>query len=70
LALAKHLTPDRVAAYVFNAASTHGLAMLNEMLTEQAGVVAVIDEFKILMIAMLIVSPLVLFLSKSRSGSS
>jgi hypothetical protein len=49
----------------FNAASKRGLAMLNEMITEQAGVVAVIDQFKILMIAMLIVSPLVLLLCKS-----
>ena len=64
LALAKHLTPDRVTGYVFNAASKRGLAMLNEMITEQAGVVAVIDQFKILMIAMLIVSPLVLLLRK------
>jgi DHA2 family multidrug resistance protein len=64
LALAKHLTPDRVTGYVFNAASKRGLAMLNEMITEQAGVVAVIDQFKILMIAMLIVSPLVLLLCK------
>ena len=70
LALAKHLTPDRVAAYVFNSASRRGLAMLNEMITEQAGVVAVIDQFKILMIAMLIVSPLVLFLSMSRARTN
>jgi DHA2 family multidrug resistance protein len=34
------------------------------MITGQAAVVAVIDQFKILMLAMLIVSPLVLFLRK------
>ena len=41
-----------------------GLAALNDMITQQAAVVAVIDQFKILMFAMLIVSPLVLFLRK------
>jgi len=39
-------------------------AALNEMITQQAAVVAVIDQFKILMFAMLIVSPLVFFLRK------
>ena len=69
LALAKHLTPDHLAGYVLNVASRHGLAMINEMITDQAAVVAVIDQFKILMIAMLIVSPLVLFLRKQRSAN-
>jgi DHA2 family multidrug resistance protein len=36
------------------------------MITQQAAVVAVIDQFEILMFAMLIVSPLVLFLRKPR----
>jgi len=66
LALAKHLTPVRVAAYVVDSASKRGLAMLNEMITRQAAVVAVTDQFEILMFAMLIVSPLVLFLRKPR----
>ena len=39
------------------------------MITAQAAVVAVIDQFKILMIAMLIVSPLVLFLRKPRPAN-
>ena len=64
LALAEHLAPDRVSGCVFNGASKRGLAMLNQMITEQVGVVAVIDQFKILMSAMLSVSPLVLFLCK------
>jgi MFS transporter, DHA2 family, multidrug resistance protein len=34
------------------------------MMTQQAAVVAVIDQFKILLLAMLIVSPLVLLLHK------
>jgi MFS transporter, DHA2 family, multidrug resistance protein len=36
------------------------------MVTQQAAFVAVIDQFKILMFAMLIVSPLVVFLRKPR----
>jgi DHA2 family multidrug resistance protein len=36
------------------------------MITQQAAVVAVIGQFKILMIAVLIVSPLVLLLHKPR----
>lgn len=37
---------------------------LNEMITGQAAFIAVIDQFKILMVVMLVVSPLVLFLRK------
>jgi MFS transporter, DHA2 family, multidrug resistance protein len=64
LALAKNLTPYREAAHVAASIDKPALAMLNEMVTRQAAVVAVIDQFKILMLAMLIVSPLVLFLRK------
>jgi len=39
------------------------------MITQQAAVVAIIDQFKILMFAMLIVSPLVLFLRKPQPAS-
>jgi DHA2 family multidrug resistance protein len=39
------------------------------MITRQAATVAVIDQFEILMFAMLIVSPLVLFLRKPRPAS-
>jgi MFS transporter, DHA2 family, multidrug resistance protein len=45
-------------------ARSTALAALNEMVTQQAAIVAVIDQFKILMLAMLIVSPLVFFLRK------
>lgn len=43
--------------------------MLNEMITGQAAIVAVIDQFKSLMLAMLVVSPLVLFLRKPRPAN-
>jgi DHA2 family multidrug resistance protein len=64
LALAKDLAPFRAAAHVAGSIAKPGLAMLNHMVTQQAAMVAVIDQFKILMCAMLIVSPLVLFLRK------
>jgi DHA2 family multidrug resistance protein len=64
LALAKNLTPYRTAAHVAGSIAKPGLAALNGMITQQAAVIAVIDQFKILMLAMLIVSPLVLFLRK------
>jgi MFS transporter, DHA2 family, multidrug resistance protein len=40
--------------------------LVNELVTGQAAMVAVIGQFKLLMIAMLVVSPLVLFLRKPR----
>lgn len=64
LALAKDLTPYRAAAHLSASIAKPGLAALNDMITQQAAIVAVIDQFKILMFAMLIVSPLVLFLRK------
>jgi MFS transporter, DHA2 family, multidrug resistance protein len=69
LALAKDLAPYRAAAHVTGTIAKPSLAVLNDMITQQAAVVAVIDQFKILMFAMLIVSPLVLFLRKSQPAS-
>jgi MFS transporter, DHA2 family, multidrug resistance protein len=69
LALAKNLAPYRAAAHVAGSIDKAGLAALNEMITQQAAVVAVIDQFKILMCAMLIVSPLVLFLRKPQPAN-
>jgi DHA2 family multidrug resistance protein len=69
LALAKNLAPYRAAAHLAGSIDKAGLAALNEMITQQAAVVAVIDQFKILMFAMLIVSPLVLFLRKPQPAN-
>ena len=69
LALAKNLAPYRAAAHLAGSIDKPALAALNEMITQQAAVVAVIDQFKILMFAMLIVSPLVLFLRKPRPAN-
>ena len=69
LALAKNLTPFRTAAHVAGSIAKPSLAALNGMITQQAAVVAAIDQFKILMLAMLIVSPLVFFLHKPRPAN-
>lgn len=65
LALANNLRPYRIGG---DALSGQALALMNELVTGQAAVVAVIGQFKLLMIAMLIVSPLVLLLRKPRPG--
>ena len=69
LALAKNLAPYRAVAHITGSIARPALARLNDMITAQAAVVAVIDQFRILMIAMLIVSPLVLFLRKPRPAN-
>jgi DHA2 family multidrug resistance protein len=70
LALAKDLTVYRAGAHLAGAIAESGLAVLNGMITRQAAIVAIIDQFEILMFAMLIVSPLVLFLRKPRSAKT
>lgn len=69
LALANHLRPYVVGSRSASALPAQALAAMNDLVTGQAAVVAVIGQFKLLMIAMLIVSPLVLFLRKPRSGN-
>jgi DHA2 family multidrug resistance protein len=69
LALAKDLAPYRAAAHISGSIAKPGLAALNGMVTQQAAIVAVIDQFKILMFAMLMVSPVVLFLRRLRPAS-
>ncbi len=66
VALAKDLIPYRAAAHVAGSIAGPRLATLNHMITDQAAFVGVIDQFEVMMIAMLIVSPLVLFLRKAR----
>jgi DHA2 family multidrug resistance protein len=65
LALANNLRPYLMGGHGLSASS---LAAMNERVTGQAAIVAVIGQFKLLMVAMLVVSPLVLFLRKPRSG--
>jgi DHA2 family multidrug resistance protein len=69
LALVKHLRPYSTMAHGTGSMARPALARLNDIITDQAAVVAVIGQFKILLIAMLIVTPLVLFLRKPRNPS-
>ena len=55
LTLAKDLVPYRAAAHVAGSIGRPGLATLNDMITGQAAFIGVIDQFKVMMIAMLIV---------------
>jgi DHA2 family multidrug resistance protein len=66
VALAKDLTPTRAAAHVAGTIAGPGLAALNHMVTGQAAFVGILGQFKLMMIAMLIAAPLVLFLRKPR----
>ena len=66
LALAKNLTPHHAVGPVAGFFSGPGLAVLNEVVTGQAALIAVVDQFKLLMIVMLVVSPLALLLRKTR----
>ncbi|KAB0491164.1 DHA2 family efflux MFS transporter permease subunit [Pseudomonas vancouverensis] len=63
-ALAGNLTAYREASRSLTSAPTQVLAGLNEMITGQAAFIGVIGQFKILLMVMLVVSPLVLFLRK------
>ena len=69
VALAKDLAPYCAAAHVTGSLEGPGLAALNNMITGQAAFVGVVDQFEITMLAMLIVSPLVLFLRKPRPAN-
>jgi DHA2 family multidrug resistance protein len=64
MALVSNLTPYRVATQSLTSAPLQVLEGLNEMITGQAAFIAVVDQFKILLVVMLVVSPLVLFLRK------
>jgi DHA2 family multidrug resistance protein len=69
-ALVSNVTPFRAAAH-FGTASLPlpALEGLNHMITHQAAFVAVVDQFKILMVAMLVVSPLIAFLRKPAAAN-
>jgi len=68
VALTRNVTPYRAAAHVAGSIAEPGLAALNHMITGQAAFVAIIGQFKLMMIAMLVVSPLVLFLHKQHAA--
>jgi DHA2 family multidrug resistance protein len=69
VALAKDLAPYRAAAHVTGLIAAPRLAMLNDMITGQAALIGVVGQFKVMMIAMLMACPLVLFLRKPRPAN-
>jgi hypothetical protein len=52
------------AAHVTDSIAGPVLAAFNHMITDRAAFVGIIDQFEVMMLAMLIASPLVLFLPK------
>lgn len=68
LALAEHLRPYGAVAQATGPLTGAKLALMNEWVTGQAAVIAVIGQFKLLMIAMLVASPLALLLRKPRAN--
>lgn len=68
LALAKHLRPYGPVAQATGHLAGRQLALFNEWVTGQAAIVAVIGQFKLLLVAMLVASPLVFFLRKPRTS--
>ena len=44
----------------WNPGSVHGLAMLNQEVTRQAAIIAYVDDFKLMLILAIIVTPLLL----------
>jgi DHA2 family multidrug resistance protein len=64
LALAKNLSPYRVLPLGETGLTRQSLMALNGLVTEQAAFVALVGQFKLLMVVMLIVSPLLLFLRR------
>lgn len=67
-ALTEHLRPFGAFAHVSSSTPGAALAALNEGVTGQAAMVAVIGQFKLLFVAMLAVSPLILFIRRPRAG--
>lgn len=64
--LARDFTLTQAGTDAVGSIGGQGLAALNELITGQAAFVGVVDQFKVMMIVMLIASPLVLFLNKPR----
>ncbi len=69
VALAKDLTPYRADVNAAGSFAQPGLAMLNNMITGQAAFIGVVNQFEVMMIVILVVSPLVLFLRKPRAAA-
>lgn len=70
--LVEHITPYDLATRthpVFDASTLHGLHAIDGVVTHQATLIAYINDFKLLLIMTLAVTPLVFFLRKARGGA-
>ncbi len=68
--LVEHITPFDLAPRthpVFDASTLHGLRAIDGVVTHQATLIAYINDFKLLLIMTLAVTPLVLLLRKART---
>jgi DHA2 family multidrug resistance protein len=70
--IAEGITPfnrmlqDGAAARIWDTGSVQGMSLLNEQVTQQARVIAYIDDFKLMLVLAIIVLPLLLFVRTSR----
>ena len=71
--LAEHVTPYDLATRthpVFDASTLHGLQAIDGVVTHQATLIAYINDFHLLLIMTLAVTPLVFFLRRARGGAA
>ena len=74
--IAQHVTAvnrifdDPIIAQFWNPLTAAGRAALDAMITRQAQIIAYIDDYKLLMIATLVVIPLLIVFTKASGGSS
>jgi len=71
--LAEHVTPYALATRthpVFDVSTQTGLYGINGVVTHQATLIAYINDFKLLLIMTLAVTPLVLFLRRAQGGAA
>jgi MFS transporter, DHA2 family, multidrug resistance protein len=54
------------AARIWDTGSVHGMTLLNEQVTQQARIIAYIDDFKLMLVLAIIVLPLLLLVRTSR----
>lgn len=67
--LAAHLTPFSQMMTEQVTATPEALAMLNAQVTQQAAMIAYIDDFKLMMYVALLVIPMLLLLRRPKAGA-
>jgi DHA2 family multidrug resistance protein len=67
--LAAQVTPFNPAMQsILSAGSTQDMAMLNQTITQQASMIAYLNDFKLMFVATLLVVPLLLLIRPARKG--